>query len=150
MNISPGKLLCFFFYIGKGTFCKEFLCKYLPEHGRDLVTLTEENEHFVLKLNDVDEISSCYYGFKESTTGKTLRRDPKRRKEIITKSMRDLEKKGFLKKFGDGREYGIPFLKYEVQDDELLDLLKSNYTVQGNAAMVIQTFDIWRRCNVCN
>ena len=118
-------------------FFKRFVCGLLAQRYPDLVKLIKENEYLVLKFNDIDKIGSSYCDFKESTTGKELRRKPERTKDRFRRFMKDVENQGLLEKVGDGKEYGKSFLKYAVKNTDLWNLLKRNYSVEENATMVI-------------
>lgn len=121
--------------------------KGLPIFLRDLNSrpdaeqLIKFKSGHIMYLKDVDKISEIYVcDFKEKQHGKTLAKDPKRRKDNFKNSLHMYEKKGSIKKLEQGTKFkeGKQFLKYEVKDPDLWNLLQVSYSVQRNARFVIR------------
>ena len=131
--------------VKSSTFWDVFICDYLAKHAEaDLVTVKlkakeRRSARRLFCLNDIDRISELYCNFKEKN-GKTLKKDPKKRKDNLKNILAINEKEGRLTKCTSGTHYDNKreYLKYEVNDDRFWNFLERNYTVQRTPRMVLQ------------
>ena len=108
------------------------MCDYLAKHveARHLVTLKEKG--LILRLNNVDNISSIYWDFKKIYSRK-LKLHLEKKKKCLPHIMALFEKKGLLKKVGVGIRSDEKYLKYEVKNSKIWGSLSKKYSVQRNS-----------------
>ncbi len=130
-------------------FFTDFVCGYLANHAdvRQLVKLKENR--YVLRFNDVGEITSIYCDFKEAN-GRKLKRALEKRRDNFKNIMSQFEKAELLIKVGGGIEYGKEYLKYEIKNSELWHSLRRNYSVQRNPRVQVLLVIHLKITFVCN
>ena len=131
-------------------FVADFLCEYLSEHPQvqQLVEVDETDRS--LCFNDVDAVSEIYFGFKngnksDSENKKSNDSDDKHLKRVkdnFKKILAEKEKQGLLTKVQAGTNFKrkATFIKYEVMDEHLWQLIQRKYFVKRSKLVVMQNF----------
>lgn len=122
------------------SFLVAFVCSCLAKHAdaRNLVTLKGVDKHLFVCFNDMVKINSIHRGFKKGRE-KNVINVIIRKRDTFEHFMAQLEKEGFLTKTACGKEYGKSYLKYEVKDSEIKELLTKNYSAQNEKKQVMLT-----------
>jgi hypothetical protein len=106
--------------------------------------LREEDDAFILRLNDLDKINYIYLNSKRENEGKvkkmfnTLRKS-KKRKNKVKELIEQFDRRGTLETVNLEKKYdGTINIECRVKDGLLWHLLATTFSVQKNLHQVIE------------